>query len=55
MMKSFFVLDYMKGYIEKAAARLPSELEGFLNSEDYENMMRKSVEYGNQWNTYHIS
>lgn len=44
MMKSFFVLDYMKGYIERAVAKVFVELETFLSSADFEDMLSTALD-----------
>lgn len=44
MMKSFFVLDYMKGYIRQAVAKLPNELAIFLASDNFESLLSGALE-----------
>jgi len=44
MMKSFFVLDYMKSYIERAVSKVFVELETFLSSADFEDMLSTALD-----------
>lgn len=44
MMKSFFVLDYMKGYIERAVPKVSLELQSFVSSADFESLLSTALE-----------